>query len=253
MRSHAIGVLVGLAGLAAIAGADVAVYNGVVLGETASLETRWGSIYGIAGRAPVAGDTFGARALVQDGASAFFIDDVPDTHLFGAVEAAGVNFLGNLGDSFSIASAVTDLGGGQELVQVEMTNLNASGAPSMWHPTPGLLSPNGVPYNSWRLDVGSTAAGTDDIAWDPALFAVVSSGFTAFDSTGASLGTFALTLDTSTATGLSGVGVIGIGGGDIGGFDLASIQLFWEVKKVPAPGSLGVIGLGALFAVRRRR
>jgi hypothetical protein len=251
MRVLSFVALAGIASLTVSAGADITSLDGVILGQSEGTNTRFGSISGFGPQSPVAGDTYDARALLQDGINAFFIDDVPDNHAFGGVEAAGANFAGNAGDSFSIASLNTVLGGGTELVQVEMANFSANGALSAWLPIPG-NGPNGVPFTSWRMDMGSTAAGTDDIAWSND-FTIINSGFTAFDSTGASLGTFALTLDTSTANSMSGVAVIGLGGADIGGFDMASIQLFWEIEKIPAPGAVTLLSMVGLVSMRRRR
>jgi hypothetical protein len=252
MRILSFVALAGVASLTVSAGADITALNGAALGQSEGAPTQFGSIYGQVPQSPVDGDTYDARALLQDGVNAFFIDDAPDNHGFGGSEDAGTNFVGNAGDRFSIASLHTVLGGGTELVQVEMTNLSANGAPSAWQPTAGLLSPNDLVFNSWRFDMGSTAAGTDAIAWSND-FAIINSGFTAFDSTGASLGTFALTLDTSTANSMSGVAVLGLGGADIGGFDMVSIQLFWEIEKVPAPGSMALLGMVGLASMRRRR
>ncbi len=251
MRVLKVFALVGVASLTTSAVADITPYEGVILGQTQSNPTQFGSIYSPTSRSPIPGDTYDARALLQDGINAFFIDDVPNNHAFGGLENAGSNLTGNAGDAFQIASLHTNLGA-TELVQVEMGNFSANGALSAWQPFAGLLSPNGVVFTSWRFDMGGIAAGPDDIAWDFD-FNVINAGFTVFDSAGASIGTFALTVDNSSANALSGLGVVGIGGGDIGGFDLASFQLFWEIEKIPAPGSVTLLGMCGLIAMRRRR
>jgi hypothetical protein len=52
-----------------------------------------------------------------------------------------------------------------------------------------------------------------------------------------------LTLDSSTATGLSGVAIVSIGGADIAGYDLAGILMYWDIQYAPdirvRPQSLG--------------
>jgi len=201
----------------------------------------YGSIAGSGGQQR-GGDTYNAAPLVQDGVSAFYISDAaPSTHMFdGTVEGAGNN-LANPGGTFAIVEAQTPLGL-TDLIQVEMIALNAAGAPAPWVTVPG--------FTSWRLDIGAIAAGTDAIDLGP--INVVASGFTVFNSAGASLGTFGLTVDASTGSSVAGVGVVGLGGGDIAGFDLASIQLFWEVEIVPEPASLTLVLLGGLALLRRR-
>lgn len=244
---------VALAGLTAFAGADINAINGSTLNGAEGLyDSLTTTMTGF--RSPVPGDTFDARALLQDGTNAFFIDGAPDTHTFPnpAGEFAGTNSVGNPGNFFGVLSAHTILGGGTEFIQVEMANFQSNGTDlSAWQPTPGLLSDNLIPYTSWRLDVG-TITGSDPIAWSSD-FRIVDSGFTIFDSDLNSLGTFALTVNGSTANSLAGVAVVGLGGADIGGFDMASIQLFWEIEKVPAPGAMALLGLGGLVATRRRR
>ena len=229
--------------LAGGASADIGFVSGQDLRDGGQA-THFGSIFGQVGTRGGTGDSFVARALLQAPPNAYFIDDVPHSHTFGGSEFAGNNLI--TGQPFTITSAKTSLGGNLYLIQVEM------GTQGPWQPTPGLTAPNGNVFQSWRLDVGMLAAGTDAIDFANPI-TVMSSGFSIFNSVGGSLGTFALTLNGSTASSVAGVGVVGLGGGDIGGFDLARIQLFWTVEIIPAPGTASLIGLGGLVAMRRRR
>jgi hypothetical protein len=80
-----------------------------------------------------------------------------------------------------------------------------------------------------RLDVGPTSGGIDPV--EPAAhFTLLDSGIEVFNSAGQSLGSFGLSSDTSTATGLSGVAVLGNGGQDIydmrvGGIETAILRI----------------------------
>ncbi len=215
----------------------------------------YGNIFGLVQpESDPSGDTFSSAPLVQDAASAFFISDTaPSTHTFdGTAEDGGADLVGNEGDRFVVAEAFTPGAGanGGDLIQVQYTAVDAAGAPTPWVAA-GVAGPAG-PFTAWRLDVGSNAGGMDQIANTTA---VLGSGMTVFDSAGGPVGSFPLTLDTSSATGVSGLGVIGLGGADIAGFDLASFQLFWEVAPVPEPSSviLGSSSLLGLVLLRRRR
>jgi hypothetical protein len=124
-------------------------------------------------------------------------------------------------------------------IMVEIIALDLAGALADWVPV-GAVGPNGI-FTTWRMDVGSNAAidPIDILSLNPGdTITVLSSGFTAFDLVGLPIGTFGLTVDTSDATSVSGVGVVGIGGGDIAGAGLGSIQMFWEYEVIPVPVEL---------------
>lgn len=202
------------------------------------------------------GDTYSIGILVQDATTAFHISNLsPSTHTLDLTpEFAGNNQVGTAGGTFSVTESVIPLGPGSQRVTVSVTALDVTGAPEPWV-TSGVLSPNNVPFTTWRLDLGSTAGGADGIAISP-LTTVVSSGFEVFNSAGSSLGAFALTLDDSVnGSKLSGVGVVGTGGGDIAGFDMATFAVHWDVQVVPEPHEYALMaGVGLLgFAAWRRR
>jgi hypothetical protein len=218
-----------------------------------STATQFDRLFGTAiGETDPTGDTYSSAPLVQDGASAFFISDIaPATVTFDAIsENGGVNSA-STDSTFAINEAfIPGVGpNGGDIIAVEYTALDIAGAPTAWVAA-GVAGPAG-PFTAWRLDVGGTAGGTDDIMNTDA---ILSSGFSIFDSAGGGLGTFGLTVDSSTAAGVSGLGVVGLGGADIAGFDLATIQLFWEVQPVPEPGSIALMLIGSLvgFGMCRR-
>ena len=213
-----------------------------------------GSIFGIG--TPIetdpTGDTYSAAPLAQDGASAFFISDTaPNTHTFDvASEAGGMALAASAGSTWvAVEGFFPGVGpNGGDIIAAEYIAVDAAGAPTPWVAA-GVTAPGGLPFTTWRLDIGSTAAGPNEITNTDA---ILSSGFTAFDSAFAPIGSFPLTLDTSSASGVSGAAIVGLSGADIAGFDLASIQLFWEVVPEPATGLLTVIGLLGVSLLRRR-
>ena len=115
----------------------------------------------------------------------------------------------------------THLGGAQYLLQTQITSVDAAGAPIPWVAA-GVAGPGG-PFVAWRIDLGDFAAVPDKLTPDQP-WSVDSAMVEAFGSAGASLGAFPLNVDSSDATGLSGVGLLGIGG-DISGLDVASLQV----------------------------
>ena len=187
------------------------------------------------------GDTFGAEPLVQDGGGAFFLDDVnASSFTFDTVvEDGGDNTLHAVApvEMLVVESYTPTAVGGT--VSVEIAAVDVAGGLIEWVPT-GATGPNGI-YTAWRADVGSTSA-VDPInilSLNPGdTITVLTSGFTAYDLVGAPLGTFALALDTSDATSVSGVAVLGLGGADIAGFGLGSVQLFWDYEVIPVPVEL---------------
>ncbi len=197
----------------------------------------------------VEGDTFDAVAMVQDGINAFWLDDYPDNFQF--VAGTSTDNGANLITAADMEIAFTETMTAPNTYFVQANIYTVDGSP--WVPV-GALSPNGVVYNSWRMDVGIQGAGVDTLAPDLTGFTginVLQSGQAAWDSTGL-LGTFPLTLEGPYATNeLGGVGVIGLGGADIGGFDYNEMALFWEYELVPEPASFLLLVLGAAL-IRRR-
>lgn len=206
------------------------------------------------------GDTVGYAPLVQDGINAFFLDTAaaPGTGTIAAdpgvvAPSGGGNafYSGSTGFVFTREVVISPT---QLFVQVNYFSLDASGSAEIWVPS-GAISPNGVVFDSWRLDVGQLAGGTNAIDLTAPIASVLQSGQTGWASDGTNYGTFGLTLDGAVAgsSAISGVGVIGLGGADVAGFDWVEHALFWEVTLVPAPGAAALLGLGGLVAVRRRR
>ncbi len=114
------------------------------------------------------GDTYEIGILGQSAATAFYISDAsPSTHLFdGIAESAGLDLAATSG-SFSVNEAyLPDAGvNGGDVIVVEVTALDDAGAPMPWIEA-GTVTPDG-PFVQWRLDVGTAAAGTNDINWTP--------------------------------------------------------------------------------------
>jgi len=177
------------------------------------------------------GDPYNAAGTAQDSTSAWYIDDLPDTHTFGTgPESAGANGISNV--DMTIAGMDSGPGvPGTNLLQVNyLTSDGSDIIPA------GSLSPGNEIYDSWRLDVGTTLAGTDKINWTPNPgFTIVESGFCAF-SGGVSLGCFDLAVDDSDANGVSGIGVVGLGGGDIAGFGVDELAMYWVIQLAPSCG-----------------
>lgn len=206
------------------------------------------------------GDTTDVAPLIQDGTSAFFLDTAGTANVTmsahpGAVVGSGGGNAFYPGSTGHVYTRVQDLGGGHLFIQANYFSTDASGNVEIWVPT-GATSSNGVPFTSWRFDVGTLGAGTDEIDFGAdTIVSINATGQTVFDNTGASVGTFALSVDNAVIGGssVSGVGVVGLGGGDIGGFNVGEYALFWDVTITPAPSSIALLGLGGLVATRRRR
>lgn len=181
------------------------------------------SVEGILGSS----ETYSQAPIVEDSTTTYYLSDVaaPTLHTFdGLSESGGGNFFGSTGGFITVTEGVTPLGGGVDRYLVEVGARNSGGFLEPWVDA----SWAGFGLLNWRLDVGSTLGGIDPIQFAFPI-SVFGSGVTAFDSSGSSLGTFALTADTSTSTSLSGVAVLTNGGFDIAGVDVAALQMFWDV------------------------
>ncbi len=183
------------------------------------------------------GDTFSLAPLVQNNAQqALYISSAagPTSHTFdGIAEPGGSNLRGTAGGTFSIVEGLVPLAGGVNRFIVEVTAISSSLVAEPW--ISSAYSASG--YIAWRLDVGSTAGGTNPI--QPATpFTPVGAGIHVFNSAGQLRGSFGLSLNTSTTTSLSGVAVLGNSGQNIAGVDVASIQMYWDI--LPQPSDLAV-------------
>ena len=111
---------------------------------TGGTATSLGSIFGESGAGfTVVGDTYGIDALVQDSQSAFFLSSTPQlVHTFGpAPSPAGDNLGQAAGVTLVVTGMQTDLGGGQFLIQAEITSVDAANNPTPWIAA-GQMSPN---------------------------------------------------------------------------------------------------------------
>lgn len=203
------------------------------------------------------GDLYSAEALVQDGASAFFLDDGAFDHVFdGAAEFGGVSSTA-AGASFVYNEALFDNGDGTFTAVSQAFHVDdATGGLVDWVPA-GVTGPAG-PFTAWRFDAGAPAAPNPiDIALGAGESIVVTEVLSFLtDTAGGSLGAFDITggaNDFTTTTSLGGIALIGLGGADIAGFGVGSLGLQWTYEIVPAPASAALFGLGGLAAARRRR
>ncbi|MBX3364604.1 MAG: PEP-CTERM sorting domain-containing protein [Phycisphaeraceae bacterium] len=248
-------VFVAMAGLAASAGADFSAQVPANLLNAQPGGVIYNTLSPIANNV-IPGDTFTAEPLVQTTTTAFYTDDSNASLFTFGTTAPGGNNLANAGTVSVTESSVTPLGGNQFLAAVAIYHADAAtGGLAIWV-AQGVTGPNGAPFVSWRGDVGALAAATDpiDIQLGAGQSIVVhSASFTVFNTTGAVLGTFGLTVNASTGTTLGGVGVVGLGGANIAGFNLSGMELQWHYEIIPAPSSVALLGLGGLLAARRRR
>ncbi len=239
-------------GLAATANADITPMSNIAdLSQANGQGTIYSDFSGL--QSVIAGDSFTAEPLVQDGISAFFTDDNTASIFAEGVEGfGGVNIAGAAGSTSNALAGSVPLGGGMFVGFASVHMRDAAGALGIWVDAANA----GAGFTTWRADVGTIAGGTDGLGIDLApgeSFSVLSAAFVAFNSTGGSLGTFALSVDNSDAAQLAGLAVIGLGGADIAGFDLAGIEMQWTYEIVPAPASAALLGLGGFAAIRRRR
>lgn len=226
------------------------------LNNAASNPPRFQSIFGMRLANIVPGDTYNTASIVQgDGGAAYLSSPGNVLHTFnqGSGKAHGANGSYAPGTvDMVVSEALTDLGGNQFLVQVEITAVDSGGGRVAWV-APGTTL-GGLPLTSWRMDLGTAGAASDRLL--PAgVFTVDNATMTVFNSAGTALATFAMSSDVSDPSGLAGLGVIGLGGADIAGFDMASFQLAWTYTvAVPEPGT-GALWLlvGTVVLTNRRR
>ncbi len=189
-------------------------------------------------RASVLGDTFSLAPLVQDSGAAIYVS-APSvtTHTFdGATESGGSNLKGTAGGTFRVVEGIDPLAGGVNRIIVEATAVSSVLQAEPW--VSSAFAASG--YVSWRLDVGSTAGGTNPI--QPVTpFTPIASGINVFNSAGVPQGSFALSSNTSTATTLSGVAILGNSGQNIAGVNVASIQMYWDILPQPTDLALQLV------------
>ncbi len=183
-------------------------------------------------------ETFSATGGAQDTSGGWVIDGEPDVHPFEAGQQdAGPNMLSNV----EMGIVAGDLGPGEigtNFVQVNYFTTDLSDiVPS------GATSPDGVPFHSWRLDIGTGQAGLDRISLPHVPgFDVVDSGFCLLDDSEV-LGCVGLSIDDADETGLAGVGVAGFDGSDIGGSGVDEMIMYWELEAGPVCGD-GIVDGG---------
>jgi hypothetical protein len=134
-----------------------------------------------------------------------------------------------------VVEGIVPLAGGVNRIIVAVTAVSSGSQAEPWVSSAHAASG----YISWRLDVGSNSGGTDPI--QPATPFTVGSGINAFTSAGQSVGSFALSSNTSTATSLSGVASLSIGGQNIAGVNVASIEMYWDILPQPVDLSLQLV------------
>jgi hypothetical protein len=177
------------------------------------------------------GDTYSLAPLVQDSELAYFMSEAgtATSHRFDEErKSGGENIYGSPGGTFSVIEEIIDLGDGVEQIGVQVTALSAQGNPEPWVDE----SFAGSGLIEYRLDVGTELGGTNPIEPDSP-FTLLNSGFSIFDSEGDFLAEFELK-DFSDSKGLAGVAVLGrVGDEDIAGLDMATMIMFWNIKKEP--------------------
>jgi hypothetical protein len=181
--------------------------------------------------AQLANGSYSLAPTVQDSGSAYYMSDAdgPTLHTFDGVgESGGANLFGTTRGSFLVFEGSEDLGNDADRVIVEVWAVDGSGVAEPWVDS----SNAGSGLTHWRLDLGSNFGGNSQI--QPGVpFTVLGSGVAIFDSAGGQLATDDLSLDSSTASGLSGVAIFWLGGADIAGFDLAGMQMYWDIQYPP--------------------
>lgn len=245
------------AGFLESAGSAVPAYYDLTQSSAVS---SYESIYGREGTIStfVTGDTYGIRPLIQDAASAYDITGgQPPVQTFNSSpgKVLSVNTVGGTGSTFVVSEALTALGGGDYLVQVEVTSVSSTGDRLPWVAS-GYTGAGGATLTAWRLDLGASAAVLDKLTPAGAWNTITLPGtMSVYDVAGANTGNFNISLDSSDAFGLSGLGVVGLGGANISGSTVvSSFQFAWTYHAVPEPNTLALLGLSSMgVALIRRR
>ncbi|QOJ00225.1 MAG: PEP-CTERM sorting domain-containing protein [Phycisphaeraceae bacterium] len=218
-------VIVLAAGLAATASADLVAHNGAGI---PSLNNGGFGNRDIQGTAGVASAIFGPWGGQYIGG--------PQT-----VNAPGSVLLDT--DLLFTVGPSVDLGGG--LRQVSMVWTSITGAP-MTNVAPG-------PVTDLSFELGMNNAPADQLD-DPDFIAVVSGTGRLISSTLGLLATSPNGLFTTDGIGgFTGLIFWNAGGADLRQFNINRYEVDIVYSVVPAPGSLGLLGLAGLAAARRRR
>lgn len=188
----------------------------------------------------LAGETVSATITVWSAAGGAFLDDVPDTAVFGvgAVFGGANGFTG--ADMYHRAWQTGNT------LRVSMFTANSSDI------IPAGATLGGSAINQIRFEVGAFNAGFDPIGYpgySPADF--IGASFQGFSN-----GTLLFSIpigptDTNLGSGLAARGRV-TNNPSIGGFDIDEVQIVFTLN-VPTPGAASVFGLAGLAAVRRRR
>lgn len=217
-------VIVLAAGLAASASADLVAHNGAGL---AGLNNGGFGNRDIQGTAGVAATIFGPWGGQYIGG--------PQT-----VNAPGSVLLDT--DLLFTVGPSVNLGGG--LRQVSMVWTSITGAP-MTNGAPG-------PVTDLGFELGANNAPADQLD-DPDFIAVVSGTGRLFGAQGLLVSGAPGLFTTDGVGGFTGVIFWNAGGGDLRQFGINRYEVDIVYSVVPAPGSLGLLGLAGLAAARRRR
>jgi serine protease len=181
------------------------------------------------------GDSYSLAPLLQDSEFAHPMSDAQaaTTQRFDEQwKSGGMNQFGTTGGTLGIIEKVERIDGGLIQVSVQVTALNAQGQAEPW--VDARFAGDG--FVSWRLDIGTNLGGSNPLNPDKP-FKVVRSGISVFNSAGDRLADLDLLQDSSTSTGLAGIGGVELNNGDdIAGFDLATIIMFWNLEEVEDTG-----------------
>jgi hypothetical protein len=189
---------------------------------------------------------FGARMAVFSPAGGAFFDDAtgaagPNLHNFGQNESMGAQFEGR---EVRISSSQSLLPNGNQLIHFEA--FMADGGPFV----PVGATVAGATINALQFDIGTPNAPADPVNFNLPI-TIVGAQFVVTNAT-TTFGPFAPL--TASPNGNDLTVRAGVQAGtNITTFGINRFIIDVEVQKIPAPGALGLLGLGGLIAARRRR
>jgi hypothetical protein len=254
MRTLMFGVLA-LAGLAGTASADLV--SGPVAGNSVQFSAQsphgFTSAREVTGGTRSYGDTFNIELLAQNTTQAFFITSLSgaNTPYNGTATSVGDLVTYNPSAGHPASSIGIEVVGADTLVQVAVF----SSSNPQFDVLPAGVNPGGTGGNltAIRMDMGAGAAGTNKLTPYP-LFNIISAQVVLFAGSSAIFSANLTSGNGSFAgqvnqTGLSDISVIG----GTAGAGITEMDFIYHIVQVPAPGSLALLGMGGLFAARRRR